>query len=846
VTPRLTGTWWLTGRHLRRRWAALVPLALVVALGATGTLVAAGAVDRTAGAYDGYLERADVGDVLLNPSLVTAEVDEVIRDLPGVRSVTSDALFLAGIDEREAAPRTSAELDAEPTVATVRGSVDGRFTAMDRPALSEGRMPTAADEALVTVDLADAQGVELGDVLPLTFWNSRDDLLAEPDDVVSPAGVERVRVVGIATLPDEVLPDDLYPRQRVIVSPALSERYDCVAPMPPVDATREEAAAQLSPRGCSTSYRYYSLEVEGGAAGVAATLAAFQREVAALGEQVPASIAAEGAGYFLVSTTTADERERVERSMQPVVTALGVLAAVVGLVTVVVVGLAVARELRRTEQDQRQWWQLGLAGPERAAVVAVPPLLAVLAGLALAAAAAWWLSPVAPVGSVRSVEPSPSRELSTWAAVAGLALAAACVAILVALSARAARRAQRVEAGRGRLPILPRFVRAPARPDVDQGVRAAYGGRGAGLVLSSCGLAASAFLAAAVFGASLSGLLSTPASYGWRWDLGIMTGFGYGDLRRDAVEETLAARRDVVSWTELGFTNDINIDGEPVLTVLAADLRAGVDVSVVEGRLPQGDREVALGTRTAAARGVGVGDTVELSGGPLDEPRRVTVTGLAVVPPLGSFQADRAGPGNGALLPATFHEGAAGLLTFVGVDLADDSAPRRTLGELHDTLPAWDAFGSPPVEYPEPVRPAEIVNVQSMRAVPLLVGGLLAASAAVGLAVSIVVSVRSRRRELAILRAIGFTGSQVRTSVRVQAVATMAAALAVGVPLGIAVGRVAWRVFAFRLGVVTDPSTPVWWIAATVAGSLLLAVAVAFFPARLASRVDPATTLRTE
>jgi putative ABC transport system permease protein len=114
------------------------------------------------------------------------------------------------------------------------------------------------------------------------------------------------------------------------------------------------------------------------------------------------------------------------------------------------------------------------------------------------------------------------------------------------------------------------------------------------------------------------------------------------------------------------------------------------------------------------------------------------------------------------------------------------------------------------------------------------------------MAVAILVSVRSRWRELAILRALGFTGRQVRTSVRVQAVATMVAALAIGVPLGVAVGRVAWRAFALRLGVAADPSTPLWWIAATVAGSVALAGVVAIFPARLAARINPATALRTE
>ena len=66
----------------------------------------------------------------------------------------------------------------------------------------------------------------------------------------------------------------------------------------------------------------------------------------------------------------------------------------------------------------------------------------------------------------------------------------------------------------------------------------------------------------------------------------------------------------------------------------------------------------------------------------------------------------------------------------------------------------------------------------------------------------LVTSVRRRRRDLAILRTIGFTRRQISRTVAWQAATIAAAALAIGIPLGVVVGRFAWSLFASRLGVV--------------------------------------------
>jgi putative ABC transport system permease protein len=120
------------------------------------------------------------------------------------------------------------------------------------------------------------------------------------------------------------------------------------------------------------------------------------------------------------------------------------------------------------------------------------------------------------------------------------------------------------------------------------------------------------------------------------------------------------------------------------------------------------------------------------------------------------------------------------------------------------------------------------------------------ASATIALSAAVVLSIRARRRDLAVLRSLGFTASQVRGSVRVQSLVTMAVALVIGVPLGVAAGRIAWRAFADQLGVLTSPSTPAWWLGATVLGGVLIAVLAAAVPARLATAAAPSRTLRGE
>jgi predicted lysophospholipase L1 biosynthesis ABC-type transport system permease subunit len=106
--------------------------------------------------------------------------------------------------------------------------------------------------------------------------------------------------------------------------------------------------------------------------------------------------------------------------------------------------------------------------------------------------------------------------------------------------------------------------------------------------------------------------------------------------------------------------------------------------------------------------------------------------------------------------------------------------------------------------------------------------------------------VRRRRRDLAVLKTLGFTRRQVSGSVAWQATTIGVLALVVGIPLGLALGRVGWTLLAHELGVVAEPVWPVAAAVLAVPVTLALVNLLAFVPGRLAARTRPAVVLRSE
>jgi predicted lysophospholipase L1 biosynthesis ABC-type transport system permease subunit len=104
-----------------------------------------------------------------------------------------------------------------------------------------------------------------------------------------------------------------------------------------------------------------------------------------------------------------------------------------------------------------------------------------------------------------------------------------------------------------------------------------------------------------------------------------------------------------------------------------------------------------------------------------------------------------------------------------------------------------------------------------VRRLPYLLAGFLMVLGLGAAAHALLTVSRRRRKELAVLRAIGLTPGQTGASVAWQAVVVAGIAVAIGAPLGLIADRQAWRTVAEAVTLVyvrpLDPALPGWPVA---------------------------------
>ena len=117
------------------------------------------------------------------------------------------------------------------------------------------------------------------------------------------------------------------------------------------------------------------------------------------------------------------------------------------------------------------------------------------------------------------------------------------------------------------------------------------------------------------------------------------------------------------------------------------------------------------------------------------------------------------------------------------------------------------------------VTPTSLINFGEAVNFPLIFGAILAVFGAATLLHLLVVSVSQRRREVGLLKVVGFVNGQVASTVAWQATTLAVAGIVIGVPTGVVVGGSIWRAFANNLGAVPVSIVPVWLIASWWRGS---------------------------
>ncbi|HEX5586674.1 MAG TPA: FtsX-like permease family protein [Acidimicrobiia bacterium] len=810
--------------ELRGRWRALLALALLAGIAGAASIAAFAGARRTDTAFARMLASTNAADVLVNPDFGNdSELDiDAVRALPMV----AEAAVGRGLAVTALPIHSVADLDSTLSL----GPIDVTSTKVGRPNVLEGRLqrPGSAREVFVNPRFADRFGLHVGDrfhaaVLTRTDFEAFDERGLSPDAAV--AEINRgelgtpldLTVVGIGVDADDIVVDEGFEQARLTTTPAFMERH------PDADAGYFGIFARL----------------RNGAADVAAFKAAVQ------------ALPHEGAIEFQTTSTT---KAKVDRAVRPDVGALTIFAIVIALTGLLLVGQAIARQTFLDSVDHASLRALGF---QRAQLFGASMLRgAVLAVVAacIAVVGALVVSPFAPIGPARAAE--PDRGFHVDAPVVGLGALAVLVAVLVlaAIPAWWFSRASRFAPDQPRLRVSrpAAWLQSAGAPVVaGTGVRMALEpGQGRTAVpvrttVTGSALAIAAVVAAVTFAASLDHLVTTPRLYGWAWDLRVSTsGNDAADAQANSsfVASTLADSPQVAGFSD-SVLSRLEIDGATVTALGVRHRRGEVSPTIVSGRAPRTGRELALGGRTLDQIGASVGDVVRVrsdAGGPAT---RMRIVGRVVLPGLGTYPgSDKTALGEGALLTRR-------ALHRIGPDFGDGPYLVR-VADNSDRAALERALVPPElaesVEVATLERPSDIVSYERVRNTPLLLAGLLALLAVATVAHALVTAVRRRRRDLAMLKTLGFTRRQVSASVAWQATTIGVAALVIGIPIGVIVGRWSWTTLAADLGTVAQPIVPLLALAAAVPLVLLVVNAVAFVPGRIAAGLRPAAALRSE
>ncbi len=790
-----------------------------------GALVLAGlaGAQRTRTAVDRMIESNEIADVLVNPE----QGDESGLDFDEIATLPMVENFsrVQGVANLLPGDATADNVFTGPLTLAIDANMLVEF---ERPAIAAGRVPDpqALDEVFLDRTYAAQEGISVGDTVvlsvvpyevildayPLLFGDNADAALALFNDPAVRSTVN-LTVVGIGNGLDGIVVDEGYEPFAQIIGPALYEHLG------EPSAGYGGAVVQLTDPS---------------------ELSAFKAAVDAM---VPEEL--------VVYQTRDVSRAKALRATEPAGTALAIFAAITAVLGTLLIGQAASRRFQLDARDNTTLAALGATRTERFVTSMIRLVLAALVGLVLAVVAAALLSYFTPVGPAEFAEPDPGFDVAGGILLGGgLLLFVVFVAAGTLPAWNNAR--QHAPAGALRGSATAGWLAAHgASPGLTNGVR--FGlepGRGQSAVPTRATIigAVTAIAVAAgtvVFASSLDRVVSDGRFYGSEFDVAVDFEFDDAEVpRMDDLVALVASDRAVERVAELLIV-ELTIDGDALTAMSFVGTDASITPVIAEGRAPLGADEVALGLTTMRRLGVGIGDTVSLTADGFDGD--AVVVGRAVLPAVGLYSgSDRTSIGVGAVV------GAAALgprtvetKSFIIADLRADSSSAQATDEFAERLSSElgiDGFAL----VQQVGKPSDIEGLVRLRSLPVVLASLLVLVVGVTVANAMVVAVRRRRRDIAILQTLGSTRGEV-TAVGVwQGITVGVVGLIVGVPVGVVAGRWFWTRLANGFGTLAEPVVPVATLIVLMVAVLVLAAASGYVPIRRGLRHRPAQVLRDE
>jgi ABC-type lipoprotein release transport system permease subunit len=526
----------------------------------------------------------------------------------------------------------------------------------------------------------------------------------------------------------------------------------------------------------------------------------------------------------------ADDVKRVQRSLEVERTALWLFAGAVILAAAVLTGQAFVRSVRAGSEPVPVLRAIGLSRGGLASGLCAPHAVSVVVAAVVAVVAAVGFSTRFPIGLARELDldrgPHVDGAVLAVGVLATVVITAGTCALVAWLTVRRAAGWSRA----GRTQLVGVATRAGASVPAAVGTSLALE-----RAPTRSGLSGRPALLAAIVGVfgvvgavtlvgGIDDVLHQPERTGQTWDLGAYTALGVADGAN-----VLAATPDVSAFALRSRVPSV-VNGVDAPLYAVESLQGDIHFVTLQGRAPQSADEVALGPNTATKIHARIGDKV--AAGRSGQVFEVTGITLLAQTPHSSFD-------EGALLTPM------GFRTAVGDALSVDEAlirlrPGAPIDADINEL-ASKGFGAT-----LPIQPPDVANLAHVRSLPLWLAGFLVLLAIGAVAHALLTGVPSRRRDVAVLRALGLTPRQAAACVGWQAAVIGAVALLVGIPLGTAVGRQIWRLVADSLSFVYVGPLASFLLLVLVPIALGVLGLLALWPARGAARLHTAEILRVE